>query len=55
MRLKHEHQSAQKRHHGNKQVLGAVMRDLADLFEIFGDATHEVAGLLIVKEENDSS
>jgi hypothetical protein len=46
----HQDEGAGQRHHRDEEVLGSVMRHLADLLEILGDARHEVAGLLPVVE-----
>ncbi len=46
----HQREGAQQRHHGDEQVLGPVMGDLADLLQVLGHPGDEVAGLLAVVE-----
>jgi transposase InsO family protein len=46
----HQGEGAEKGHHRDEKVLRPVVGDLADLFQVLGDARDEVAGLLLVVE-----
>ena len=46
----HQDERADEGHDGDEEIFRAVVGDFADLFEIFGHAGYEVAGLLIVVE-----
>ncbi len=46
----HQQEGADKGHHRDEHVLGTVMGDLADLFQILGDAGDQMAGLEIIVE-----
>ena len=46
----HEREGAEEGQQGDDQVLGAVMRDLADIDQVGGQAADQVPGFLIVEE-----
>ncbi len=48
MHGKHQDQRPDKGHDRHKQVFGAMVGDLADFFQILGDACHQMACLLVV-------
>ncbi len=50
MDREHQNERPDKGHHGNERVLGSVMRDLADFFQILGYPCDQMPGLLVVEE-----
>ena len=50
MHPEHQEKGTDQCHQGNEQVLGAVMGNLADFFQILGQPRHQMAGLLVVEE-----
>ena len=49
MQCQHEREGTKEGHHGDEQILGAVMGDLSYLFQVAGHARHQLAGAGMVE------